>query len=174
MIRVQCPTLKRLFHITIICKAGTLKIKFEKQFYETIRYTFMNWYLYNKKKIIAKSIVFIWKSVWFVHKLTWNPMNGFVREISWAVMYVWKPHPWRKMATWGVSWLYSVLVSVSCPKALFHLESDNIFRITVVVADWLGWNPYHRSSFLYCIWLDYLKIQTYLSLELLVCIVGMT
>ena len=34
--------------------------------------------------------------------------------------------------------LYSVLVSVSCPKALFHLESDNIFRITVVVDDWLG------------------------------------
>ena len=33
---------------------------------------------------------------------------------------------------------YSVLVSVSCPKALFHLESDNLFRITVVVADWLG------------------------------------
>ena len=30
---------------------------------------------------------------------------------------------------------YSVLVSVSCPKALFHLESDNLFRITVVVAD---------------------------------------
>ena len=34
--------------------------------------------------------------------------------------------------------LYSVLVSVSCPKALYHLESDNLFRITVVVADWLG------------------------------------
>ena len=27
---------------------------------------------------------------------------------------------------------------ISCPKALYHLESDNIFRITVVVADWLG------------------------------------
>ena len=37
----------------------------------------------------------------------------------------------------GIS-VYSVLVSVSCPKALFHLESDNLFRITVVVADWLG------------------------------------
>ena len=36
---------------------------------------------------------------------------------------------------------------LSCPKALYHLESDNLFRITVVVADWLGWNPYHRSSF---------------------------
>ena len=34
--------------------------------------------------------------------------------------------------------IYSVLVSVSCPKALYHLESDNLFRITVVVADWLG------------------------------------
>ena len=34
--------------------------------------------------------------------------------------------------------IYSVLVSVSCPIALFHLESDNLFRITVVVADWLG------------------------------------
>ena len=33
--------------------------------------------------------------------------------------------------------IYSVLVSVSCPKALFHLESDNLFCITVVVADWL-------------------------------------
>ena len=33
--------------------------------------------------------------------------------------------------------LYSVLVSVSCPKALYQLESDNLFRITVVVADWL-------------------------------------
>ena len=42
---------------------------------------------------------------------------------------------------------YSVLVSVLCPKALYHLESDNLFRITVVVADWLGCNPYHRSSF---------------------------
>ena len=29
-------------------------------------------------------------------------------------------------------------MSVSCPKALFHLESGNLFRITVVVADWLG------------------------------------
>ena len=37
-----------------------------------------------------------------------------------------------------VTYVYSVLVSVSCPKALFHLESDNLFRITVVVADWLG------------------------------------
>ena len=34
--------------------------------------------------------------------------------------------------------IYSVLLSVSCPKALYHLESDNLFRITVVVADWLG------------------------------------
>ena len=34
--------------------------------------------------------------------------------------------------------LYSVLLSVSCPRALFHLESHNLFRITVVVADWLG------------------------------------
>ena len=34
--------------------------------------------------------------------------------------------------------IYSALVSVSCPKALFHLESDNLFRITVVVNDWLG------------------------------------
>ena len=33
---------------------------------------------------------------------------------------------------------YSALVSISCPKALYHLESENIFRITVVVADWLG------------------------------------
>ena len=32
-------------------------------------------------------------------------------------------------------------------KALYHLESDNIFHITVVIADWLGWNPYRRSSF---------------------------
>ena len=33
---------------------------------------------------------------------------------------------------------YSVLVSVSCPKALYHLESDNIFHMIIVVADWLG------------------------------------
>ena len=33
---------------------------------------------------------------------------------------------------------YSVLVSVPCPKALYHLESDNLFRIIVVVDDWLG------------------------------------
>ena len=33
---------------------------------------------------------------------------------------------------------YSVLVSISCPKALFDLEGDNLFCITVVVADWLG------------------------------------
>ena len=38
----------------------------------------------------------------------------------------------------GVLLFYSVLVSVSCPKALYHLESDNLFRITVVVANWLG------------------------------------
>ena len=36
--------------------------------------------------------------------------------------------------------IYSVLVSVSCPKALYNLETDNIFRITLrlVVADWLS------------------------------------
>ena len=34
--------------------------------------------------------------------------------------------------------IYSVLVSVSCPKASYHLESDNLFCITLVVADWLG------------------------------------
>ena len=28
--------------------------------------------------------------------------------------------------------------SFSCPKELYHLESDNLFRITLVVADWLG------------------------------------
>ena len=33
---------------------------------------------------------------------------------------------------------YSVHVSVSCPKALYHSESDNLFHITVVVADWIG------------------------------------
>ena len=46
----------------------------------------------------------------------------------------------------NISWLippngktiYSVLASVSCPKSWYHLESDNLFRITVVVADWLG------------------------------------
>ena len=27
------------------------------------------------------------------------------------------------------------------------LESDNLFCFTRVVADWLGWNPYHRNSF---------------------------
>ena len=42
---------------------------------------------------------------------------------------------------------YSLLASYSCPKVLYNLESDNIFHITVVVADWLGLNPYHRSSF---------------------------
>ena len=42
---------------------------------------------------------------------------------------------------------YSVHVSLSCPKALYHLESDNLFGITLVLADWLGWNPYHHSSF---------------------------
>ena len=70
--------------------------------------------------------------------------------------------------------LYSVLVSVSCPKALYHLESDNLFRITVVVADWLGWNPYYRSSF--CTVSDWMiwKIQSFKLLELFVCIVGMT
>ena len=31
---------------------------------------------------------------------------------------------------------YSVLVYVSCPKALLYL--DNHFRISAVVADWLG------------------------------------
>ena len=65
---------------------------------------------------------------------------------------------------------YSELVSVSCPKALYHLESDTLFCITVVVADWLGWNPYHRSSF--CIVSDWMiwKIQSLKLLEFLVCI----
>ena len=36
------------------------------------------------------------------------------------------------------SQFYSVFVSVSCPKALYHLENDNLFCITVVVADWPG------------------------------------
>ena len=36
-----------------------------------------------------------------------------------------------------LKFFYSELVSVSCPKALNHLENDNFFRITVVVADWL-------------------------------------
>ena len=69
---------------------------------------------------------------------------------------------------------YSVLVSLSCPKALYHLESDNIICITLVVDDWLGLNPYHHSSF--CTLSDWLiqKIQTYFLLELLVCIVGIT
>ena len=70
-----------------------------------------------------------------------------------------------------VSIIYSVLVSVSCPKALYHLELDNLFRNTLIVADWLG--PYHRSSsVLYR--LAYFKIQTYLLLELIVCMVGIT
>ena len=42
------------------------------------------------------------------------------------------------MAEYQFITYYSVLVSVSCPKALYQLESDNIFHITVVVADWLG------------------------------------
>ena len=33
---------------------------------------------------------------------------------------------------------YSVLVSLSCPKALYHLQNDNLFCITVVVDVWLG------------------------------------
>ena len=33
--------------------------------------------------------------------------------------------------------VFTVLVALSCPKALYHLRSDNIFRITIVVADWL-------------------------------------
>ena len=71
--------------------------------------------------------------------------------------------------------IYSVLLALSCPKALYHLRSDNIFRITVVVADWLDWNPYHRSSFFFnCSRLDYFKIEIYLLLKLHVCIVGMT
>ena len=38
-----------------------------------------------------------------------------------------------------VSRLYfSTLVSVSFSKALYNLENDNIFRITLVFADWLG------------------------------------
>ena len=32
---------------------------------------------------------------------------------------------------------YSVLVSISCPKVLYHSESDNLSLITLV-ADWLG------------------------------------
>ena len=34
--------------------------------------------------------------------------------------------------------IYSLLGSVSCPKILFYLESDNLFRITIVVTDWQG------------------------------------
>ena len=33
-----------------------------------------------------------------------------------------------------------VFIIVLCPKVLYHLESDDLFRITIVtlVADWLG------------------------------------
>ena len=34
--------------------------------------------------------------------------------------------------------IYSVLVSLSRPKALYHSESDNLFHIILVVADWVG------------------------------------
>ena len=51
-----------------------------------------------------------------------------------------------------------VHVSVSWSKALFHLESDNHFRITVVVGDGLGWNPYHHSS-CFCFWLAYFEFK---------------
>ena len=48
----------------------------------------------------------------------------------------------------AIFFYYSVLVSVSWPKALLYLKSsDNLFRITLIVADWLGWNPYHCCSF---------------------------
>ena len=57
------------------------------------------------------------------------------------------PFPYACICDILFHYFYSVLVSVSCPKALYHLLSDNLFRITVVVADWLGRNPYHRSSF---------------------------
>ena len=33
---------------------------------------------------------------------------------------------------------HSVLMFVSWLKALYHLESDNLFRITLIVADWIG------------------------------------
>ena len=35
-------------------------------------------------------------------------------------------------------YFYSVFVSLSCPKALYQLENDNPFHITLVVADWLA------------------------------------
>ena len=44
--------------------------------------------------------------------------------------------------------IYSVLVPVSCPKALFHLESYSLFRSTVVVVDGAGLKS---ISFLYLI-----------------------
>ena len=44
----------------------------------------------------------------------------------------------RRVLSPEVNMIYSVLVSVSCPKALFRLEIDNPFRITLVVAYWLG------------------------------------
>ena len=54
-----------------------------------------------------------------------------------------------------IHWIYSVPVSVSCSKVLFHLESDNLFHITIVVVDLLDWNPYHCSS---CCTVSYWRI----------------
>ena len=44
----------------------------------------------------------------------------------------------RRRAAVSDSLLYSVLVSISCPKTLYQLGSDNIIHITVVVVDLLG------------------------------------
>ena len=39
---------------------------------------------------------------------------------------------------WWIHISYSVLVSASSPNELYQLKSDNIFRITLVVADWIA------------------------------------
>ena len=60
----------------------------------------------------------------------WNKETSEVRKPTTRSLFL-------IIAPWG-NVFYSVLVSVSWPKALYHLEGDNLFRITVVVADWLG------------------------------------
>ena len=66
----------------------------------------------------------------FIHNMICTPDVSYSNHKKCNISYT-------SFVKFGIQY-YSVLVSVSCPKALFHLESDNLFRITVVVADWLG------------------------------------
>ena len=100
----------------------------------------IEWAISTISKIFLHRLHFTFTLIVFFMKFP----DYFYQSLSYPI-YMWM----ASLATFFILYL--------CPEALYHLESDNLFRITVVVADWLGWNPYHSSSF--CTLSDWLILK---------------